>query len=95
MSIAILNPRGTSAPPVRPDALQAAVNHRQAAAHALRSILPQQACDGIVLLMSERRAIRAAMAHLESMIVEEEAQLARLAQHQAASRLLLTGRGAA
>ncbi|MEG3350394.1 hypothetical protein [Novacetimonas sp. GS1] len=95
MSIAILNPRGPGAPPVRPDALQATINRRQAAAHALRSVLPQQACDGIVLLMSERRAIRAAMAHLESMIVEEEAQLARLAHHHAASRLLLTGRGAA
>ncbi|MFT8634794.1 hypothetical protein [Novacetimonas hansenii] len=95
MSITLLDSRGTSAPPVRPDALQATVNRRQAAAHALRSVLPQQACDGIVLLMSERRAIRAAMAHLESMMVEEEAQLARFARHHAASRLLLTGRGMA
>ncbi|WP_282758367.1 hypothetical protein [Komagataeibacter saccharivorans] len=71
-------------PPSAPDALQNIIVRRQMAESAMLAALPRQGA-GIALLMSERRALRAAMCDLTRHIDAEEAELNRIA-HQHASR---------
>lgn len=71
-------------PPSAPDALQDIIIRRQMAESAMLAALPRQGA-GIALLMSERRALRAATAELNRCMDAEEAELNRIA-HQHASR---------
>lgn len=84
--------RGPS--PSAPDALQDIIVRRQIAESAMLAALPQQGA-GIALLMSERRALRAATAELNRCIDAEEAELNRIAHRHAYRHLAQNGQGAA
>ncbi|WP_242621742.1 hypothetical protein [Komagataeibacter xylinus] len=61
---------------------------------AVLNALPRQGA-GIALLMSERRALRAATAELNRQMDAEEAELARIARRHVSRHLTSTGRGVA
>ncbi|CAM2755339.1 hypothetical protein CFR75_06240 [Komagataeibacter xylinus] len=77
-----------------PDALQDIIVRRQMAESAVLNALPRQGA-GIALLMSERRALRAATAELNRQMDAEEAELNRIARRHVSHHLTSTGRGVA
>ncbi|GCE79375.1 hypothetical protein [Komagataeibacter oboediens] len=81
-------------PPSAPDALQDIIVRRQIAESAMLAALPRQGA-GIALLMSERRALRAAMRDLSHYIDAEEAELNRIAHRRAFHHMAQNGQGAA
>ncbi|GBQ52184.1 hypothetical protein ACM0P6_02995 [Komagataeibacter sucrofermentans] len=81
-------------PPSVPDALQDIIVRRQMAESAILNALPRQGA-GIALLMSERRALRAATAELNRQMDAEEAELNRIARRHVARHLPCAGRGVA
>lgn len=94
MSRITVIPIRQGAPPVNPDALQGIIARRQMAESAVAAALPRQGA-GIALLMSERRALRAATAELNRQIDAEEAEIARIAHRHASRRMAQPGRGVA
>lgn len=94
MSKIIIIPIRAAAPHRDPDALQDIIVHRQMAESAVAAALPRQGA-GIVLLMSERRALRAATAELNRQIDAEEAELNRIARRHASRHMVQTARGVA
>nr|WP_254511293.1 hypothetical protein [Komagataeibacter oboediens] len=74
--------------------MQDIIIRRQMAESAMLAALPRQGA-GIALLMSERRALRAAMRDLARHIDAEEAELNRIAHRHASRRMAQTGHGAA
>ncbi|QBL93113.1 hypothetical protein KSAC_08720 [Komagataeibacter saccharivorans] len=81
-------------PPSAPDALQDIIVRRQMAESAVAAALPRQGA-GIALLMSERRALRAATAELNRQIDAEEAELNRIARRHVSRHMVQTTRGVA
>lgn len=94
MSIITVISRGIDAAPCGPDALQDIIVRRQLAESAVAAALPRQGA-GIALLMSERRALRAATAELNRQIDAEEAEIARIARRHVSRKAAPAGRGAA
>nr|WP_283095742.1 hypothetical protein [Komagataeibacter oboediens] len=74
--------------------MQNIIARRQMAESAVMNALPRQGA-GIALLMSERRALRAAMRDLACHIDAEEAELNRIAHRHASRHMAQTGHGAA
>ena len=94
MSRITIIPIRSAAPQHDPDALQNIIVRRQIAESAMLAALPRQGA-GIALLMSERRALRAAMRDLSHYIDAEEAELSRIAHRHASRHMAQNGQGAA
>ncbi|CAM3067721.1 hypothetical protein CFR75_14835 [Komagataeibacter xylinus] len=94
MSIITVIPCGISAAQCGPDSLQDIIARRQMAESAILNALPRQG-TGIALLMSERRALRAATAELNRQMDAEEAELNRIARRHASRHLTSAGQGVA
>lgn len=94
MSIITVISRGINAAPCDPDALQNIIVRRQMAESAVAAALPRQGA-GIALLVSERRALRAAMRDLSQHIDAEEEELNRIAHRHVSSRTVRIARGMA
>ena len=94
MSKIIIIPIRVAAPHREPDAQQDIIVRRQMAESAVAAPLPRQGA-GIALLMSERRALRAATAELNRQIDAEEAELNRIARRHVSRHTVQTTRGVA
>lgn len=94
MSKIMIIPIRRGPPPSTPDALQDIIVRRQMAESAVLNALPRQGA-GIALLMSERRALRAATAELNRQMDAEEAELNRIARRHVSRHLTSIGRGVA